>query len=305
MERPQPFLLLDCRSFTAYNRNHIQGALNMNCADRFSRRRLAGGKCRVADLVCGSEGKASFNELISSDIVLYDDDTTEPADLPPCSPVRVVVAALAREGRHPYVLAGGLKAFQKDYSHLCSGPVGTEQGDRLYSPTTPIVEPQIESAKICQVLPYLYLGNARDSADLATLQELGVTHVLNTTAHLPEHWADRGDITYCRLAANDSAQQDLAQHFTTAFQFIEEARSQGGKVLIHCQAGVSRSATITISYIMRRTNLSMVEAYKYVKSKRAIIAPNFNFMGQLLEFEQSLKEGKVERSLCPELVLDH
>lgn len=74
-------------------------------------------------------------------------------------------------------------------------------------------------------------------------------------------------------------------------------------MLIHCQAGVSRSATIVIAYLMKHTLMTMSDAYKYVKGKRPIISPNLNFMGQLLEFETDLNAGVTPRILTPKLKL--
>ena len=73
---------------------------------------------------------------------------------------------------------------------------------------------------------------------------------------------------------------------------LDEVDVAGGHVLIHCQAGVSRSSTLAIAYIMARSNLAMLDAFRFVKSRRSIVAPNFNFMGQLLEFETALRHGR-------------
>lgn len=84
--------------------------------------------------------------------------------------------------------------------------------------------------------------------------------------------------------------------------FSEEAHQCGKGLLIHCQAGVSRSATIVIAYLMKHTRMTMTDAYKFVKGKRPIISPNLNFMGQLLEFEEDLNNGVTPRILTPKLI---
>ena len=57
---------------------------------------------------------------------------------------------------------------------------------------------------------------------------------------------------------------------------------------MHCLAGISRSVTVTVAYFMQKLNLSMNDAYDIVKMKKSNISPNFNFMGQLLDFERTL-----------------
>lgn len=85
------------------------------------------------------------------------------------------------------------------------------------------------------------------------------------------------------------------------FFFSEEAHQCGRGVLVHCQAGVSRSATIVIAYLMKHTLMTMTDAYKYVRGRRPIVSPNLNFMGQLLEFERDLNSGVTPRILTPKL----
>jgi predicted sulfurtransferase len=69
-------LLLDCRSFVAFNKGHITGALNISCADRFTKRRLQNGKTSLVDLVSGKEAKDKFRARDTCDVVIYDDNTS-------------------------------------------------------------------------------------------------------------------------------------------------------------------------------------------------------------------------------------
>lgn len=70
---------------------------------------------------------------------------------------------------------------------------------------------------------------------------------------------------------------------------LDEALSQNCGVLVHCLAGVSRSVTVTVAYLMQKLHLSLNDAYDLVKRKKSNISPNFSFMGQLLDFERTLQ----------------
>lgn len=208
------------------------------------------------------------------------------------------------------VSAGGLSAFRQQHESLCEHSLHLHQelveggavslsGALPHSlPSTP----DIENAELTPILPFLYLGNEHDAQDLELMQRLNVGFILNVTTHLPLYHYDLGLFSYKRLPATDSNKQNLRQYFEEAFEFIEEAHQAGQGVLIHCQAGVSRSATIVIAYLMKHSWMTMTDAYKFVKSRRPIISPNLNFMGQLLEFEEDLNNGVTPRILTPKLV---
>jgi len=300
MRHGSHFLLLDCRSFIAYNLKHINGALNVSCADRFTKRRLAGGRTTVGDLISGDDGRAKdiYQELWESDFVVYDDATWNPGDHgDSASSMHTVLEALAKEGKDALVLRGGLEVFQHEFPDLCGKKAAPQDRQpRLVSPTTPVISNKIDSTDASQILPFLYLGNERDAKDGCFLRSHHITHILNVTSHVPNHFENEA-VVYKRLAVTDSCHQNLNQYFSEVFDFIDACRKSGGRVLVHCQAGVSRSATVTIAYLMKKSLLSMTDAYRYLKTKRDIIAPNFNFMGQLMEFEQVLNSGKVMRDL--------
>lgn len=83
-----------------------------------------------------------------------------------------------------------------------------------------------------------------------------------------------------RCPLDDSLTADIRQYFNVCVEFI----NKHSKVLVHCQSGISRSATIVIAYLMKVDNMSLDVAYNYVKSKRSCISPNSNFMLQLSEY---------------------
>lgn len=85
--------------------------------------------------------------------------------------------------------------------------------------------------------------------------------------------------------AADTPDQNLSQYFTVCNDFIHAARLREGNVLIHCLAGMSRSVTVAVAYIMAVTPLNWREALKVVRAGRAIANPNLGFQNQLQDFE--------------------
>nr|CAD7454250.1 unnamed protein product [Timema tahoe] len=131
------------------------------------------------------------------------------------------VSAPQEDVRRGSGVSGGHKEFHRRHKEYCE--------DTLLPPTSPCtpsspeedyhLQPDIDSHPASRVLPFLYLGNARDAADLETLKARGITRVLNVTSHLPGYHEERG-ITYRQLPASDSGHQNIKQYFEEAFHFI-------------------------------------------------------------------------------------
>ncbi|KAK4478022.1 hypothetical protein RD792_017287 [Penstemon davidsonii] len=82
---------------------------------------------------------------------------------------------------------------------------------------------------------------------------------------------------------------NLLPFFDECFAFIDEARTTGGAVLVHCFAGRSRSVTIIVAYLMFKNGMSLSEAMEHVKGKRPVVSPNSGFMLQLADYERYLR----------------
>lgn len=101
-----PFLIVDCRPFLAYNINHIRGAINVNCSDRFNRKRLQQGKAALADLATSKEGKELMRRKSIREVVVYDESYSDIDRLPNGHPLYLVLSSLVEDGREPLFLVG-------------------------------------------------------------------------------------------------------------------------------------------------------------------------------------------------------
>ena len=138
-----------------------------------------------------------------------------------------------------------------------------------------------------EIMPHLLLGDKRCAADLPTLSAFGITHMLNvagTHGRAASGAAHVGALHYLQLHADDDEGYPiLTKHLLAASAFIRTAREQGGRVLIHCQAGINRSGCIAVAELMLTERLPVLEAIQRVKAARGVLLSNTSFQRQLVE----------------------
>lgn len=85
----------------------------------------------------------------------------------------------------------------------------------------------------------------------------------------------------------------LVSDFTHLTDIIDEALNDNKKVLIHCQCGISRSASLVIAYFMKIRHCDYNEAYMELKKKAPSISPNLSLIYELMEWGQHLRGESV------------
>jgi len=100
---------------------------------------------------------------------------------------------------------------------------------------------------------------------------------------------DFHNIEWHRLVIDDDKDEKISQYFFEVHNIINIALAENKNVIVHCAAGISRSSSLVIAYLMIENRWSYEAAYNYVKSKRSIINPNIGFVKQLKALEYRLK----------------
>ncbi|KIM78531.1 hypothetical protein PILCRDRAFT_824434 [Piloderma croceum F 1598] len=155
------------------------------------------------------------------------------------------------------------------------------------------VEWRYEMRRECQeILPGLLLGPFQASKSLEILQGLHITHIVcirdakeafSVKARFPDHFK------YLVLDVEDNEEQNLIRLFPGAKAFIDQAISQGGRVLVHCNGGISLSPAFVVMFAMQHYNLSWEDALHMVQNRRYCISPNGGFLTQIKEYESIYK----------------
>ena len=130
------------------------------------------------------------------------------------------------------------------------------------------------------------------------LKSIGITHVVNCAEGndyfqintYADYYANYS-IKYLGINILDIPTFRVSIHFTEVADFIERAIESGGRVLVHCFRGFSRSATMVVAYLMIKKSMMLPEALKIVKKRRPSVKPNSGFISQLMDLQLRIRAG--------------
>jgi len=204
------------------------------------------------------------------------------------------------------------KTRRNSYPKLKLKPLTLTLNRNCYSHKSylnPITTPKpADSFTLSKVTDKLYLGSEKDVFLLtdAEVNEKNITRILSVQQNsienqkfYPENEIIKDkfkNIKFMHVKASDVTSANLIDDFERCIDFIDENDEKGdddnnlGATIVHCQAGISRSATVCLAYLIKKRGYTLDEAFEYLKNCRSCIGPNFGFLGQLKIFEQNLKQ---------------
>ncbi|XP_061429506.1 serine/threonine/tyrosine-interacting protein [Lethenteron reissneri] len=141
-----------------------------------------------------------------------------------------------------------------------------------------------------EILPGLYLGpfSAAMRSKWPILESRGITHIVCVRQDIEANFIKPNFpdcVRYLVLNIADSPVDNIIRYFPMTKDFIDGCLQSGGKVLVHGNAGISRSAALVIAYIMETFGLKYRDAFVYLQQRRFCINPNVGFVNQLQEYE--------------------
>ena len=172
---------------------------------------------------------------------------------------------------------------------------------RLYSygRVRSIIQPYLpQFANMNRVMPNLYIGDLSTACDTKYLAEHGITHIVTVVTGVQA--LHQNMFQYLLLDLRDQPSESINRHFDQCSDFIAHAIRSGGRVLVHCMCGISRSATLIIAYLIRDHGFTPERALDLLKTIRPCVQPNEGFMRQLDDYFK-YRESKVTTSRTSEL----
>lgn len=139
--------------------------------------------------------------------------------------------------------------------------------------------------RIDEVTENLSISDIYAAKNAKLLAEHGITHILSLLSFATIEPVPSG-VRNLKLDILDYEDENILDEFKITNRFIDEALEKEGKVLIHCQAGISRSSTVLCAYLMKSLGLSREDAFAKISAVRSIVRPNPGFWRQLQVYEE-------------------
>lgn len=92
-----------------------------------------------------------------------------------------------------------------------------------------------------------------------------------------------------KFSLRDSIDEDIYTRLEECVQLIDNIQKDGGRILVHCVAGVSRSATVCIAYLVKIHQISLRAAHQHVLECRNVVFPNNGFWRALIRYEERVR----------------
>lgn len=137
----------------------------------------------------------------------------------------------------------------------------------------------------------VFVGGYLAAADPDFVSRNGITRIVKMIADDPSYkggYHRHEGVKYFVAAAEDVPSYDIRGDICGAVKFIREGVQGGEKVLVHCHAGISRSVTVVVAYLMICRGCNLRTALQIVTSARPIARPNAGFMAHLSATDKRL-----------------
>ncbi|CAI5740125.1 unnamed protein product [Peronospora farinosa] len=155
-----------------------------------------------------------------------------------------------------------------------------------------------DDAEPSHILEHVFLGSRTHARDKELLQRIRITHILNVTpskkmdpvAGVPNFFEKDKLFTYRRCSIFDNKAEDISGVLEGCIAFMDQAKYYG-RILVHCNKGVSRSSSMVVAYLMKLRSMSFEQALTFVVDRRSIANPNESFRLQLQEYGRRLQRS--------------
>ena len=134
----------------------------------------------------------------------------------------------------------------------------------------------------------LYLSGLHCRYDEELLSRYQITIICDLSCHstaLPEY----DGIVYHKFQILDHQNENISVIMSEIYQIFSHMKEkENQRLLIHCQHGISRSATCVLFCLMNFKHFNLKQSFQLVKSIRSVVLPNVGFMNQLINAEREL-----------------